>query len=406
MFFNLTQNTKITLLADFFWNIGRSLPHAILQVFLLDKGYSLIDIAFIQMTFKTVCTILELPSGIVCDIFSRKKIYILSLIILAISFIIIGLLNQYFVAMVIAYGLYGVSQAFKSGTLDSELVIEYKNKNLNIKDYAIADNQVRSFSGILGGGIIGALLYSCIQEKLYFISSIMFLLSIFIASFFKSVSSECNNAKSINFNDIKRNFLSVLKFIFSSKITLNFVLLLFITTIFLQSFYQYWQVLYNSRDIPIKYFGMLYIMFQCCNIIGSFLFKNIKINKISITIILLLMPIIYAISFIKNNLVIFIFPCVILLFYIHYQYINILKKQLAPITNTSTFFSVLDSIESVFGILTMLIIPGLMNFFDIIQSYGIIITTFSVLTIINYITFLKQLSNNKDCDSKHNIKAM
>ena len=79
---------------------------------------------------------------------------------------------------------------------------------------------------------------------------------------------------------------------------------------------------------------------------------------------------------------------------------------MAPITNTSTFFSVLDSIESVFGILTMLIIPGLMNFFDIIQSYGIIITTFSVLTIINYITFLKQLSNNKDCDSKHNIKAM
>ena len=233
----------------------------------------------------------------------------------------------------------------------------------------------------------------------------MFLLSIIIASFFKPVS-ECNNAKSINFNDIKRNFLSVLKFIFSSKITLNFVSLLFITTIFLQSFYQYWQVLYKSRGIPIKYFGMLYIMFQCCNIIGSFLFKNIKINKISITIILLLMPIIYAISFIKNNLVIFIFPCVILLFYIHYQYINILKKQLAPITNTSTFFSVLDSIESVFGILTMLIIPGLMNFFDIIQSYGIIITTFYVLTIINYITFLKQLSNNKDCDSKHSIKVM
>ena len=132
----------------------------------------------------------------------------------------------------------------------------------------------------------------------------MFLLSIIIASFFKPVSG-CNNAKSINFNDIKRNFLSVLKFIFSSKITLNFVLLLFITTIFLQSFYQYWQVLYKSRGIPIKYFGMLYIMFQCCNIIGSFLFKNIKINKISITIILLLMPIIYAISFIKNN---FIFP--------------------------------------------------------------------------------------------------
>ena len=241
---------------------------------------------------------------------------------------------------------------------------------------------------------MGSFLYSYIKEKLYLVSSIMFLLSIFIALFFRPVTIH-NNRRNVDINDIKHNFLSVLKFIFSSKIILNFISLLFITTIFLQSFYQYWQVLYKSRDIPIKYFGILYIMFQCCNIIGSFLFKNIKINQISMSIILLLMPIIYAISFINNSLVIFLFPCVILLFYIHYQYINILKRQLAPMTNTSTFFSVLDSIESVFGILTILIIPGLMNFFNIIQSYGIIITIFSILTIANYIIFLKQF-NNKD----------
>ena len=53
----LTQNAKIVCLADFFWNIGRTFPHAILTIYLISTGCSLVKIATFQTVFMITAMI-------------------------------------------------------------------------------------------------------------------------------------------------------------------------------------------------------------------------------------------------------------------------------------------------------------------------------------------------------------
>ena len=54
------------------YNFSRVLPHAILSVILLDKGFSISQISLIQSIFMIVALIMEIPSGIISDIISEK----------------------------------------------------------------------------------------------------------------------------------------------------------------------------------------------------------------------------------------------------------------------------------------------------------------------------------------------
>ena len=47
----LTRNAKLVCAADFFWNLGRNFPHAILTIFLLEQGFDLVRIATLQSVF-------------------------------------------------------------------------------------------------------------------------------------------------------------------------------------------------------------------------------------------------------------------------------------------------------------------------------------------------------------------
>ncbi len=71
----LTPDSKKLVLADFLWNFGRTLPHAILTVYLLQSGLSLSRIATLQSIFMVVSMLMEAPSGVISDIFSRKIVY-------------------------------------------------------------------------------------------------------------------------------------------------------------------------------------------------------------------------------------------------------------------------------------------------------------------------------------------
>ena len=60
----LTRNVKLVCAADFFWNLGRTFPHAILTIFLLEQGFDLVQIATLQSVFMIVAMVTEFPSGI------------------------------------------------------------------------------------------------------------------------------------------------------------------------------------------------------------------------------------------------------------------------------------------------------------------------------------------------------
>lgn len=69
---SLNTQIKSFLTGNFMYNFSRVLPHAILSVILLDKGFSISQISLIQSIFMIAALIMEIPSGIISDIITEK----------------------------------------------------------------------------------------------------------------------------------------------------------------------------------------------------------------------------------------------------------------------------------------------------------------------------------------------
>lgn len=65
--------SKIQLIY-FTYNLARTLPHALLSLYLLNKGFSLSDITLIQIWFSIGIIVFELPAGMLSDYSYRKYV--------------------------------------------------------------------------------------------------------------------------------------------------------------------------------------------------------------------------------------------------------------------------------------------------------------------------------------------
>ena len=61
--------------------------------------------------------IFEIPSGVMSDLYSRKKVYILSLLTLVVTFFLIIFSKSLF-WLSVAYTIYGLANALETGTID------------------------------------------------------------------------------------------------------------------------------------------------------------------------------------------------------------------------------------------------------------------------------------------------
>lgn len=71
----LQKNIKLFYLANVLTTIATSLPHAVLTVLLFAKGLSLTQIMLVQATYNLVILLSEYPSGLLGDLYSRKKAF-------------------------------------------------------------------------------------------------------------------------------------------------------------------------------------------------------------------------------------------------------------------------------------------------------------------------------------------
>lgn len=233
----LTKNARFVLLADFFWNLGRTFPHAILTVFLLTQGRTLVEIAFLQSIFMIIAMISEFPSGVAADLFSRKIVYLSSLITLFASYLLIGFFSEYLGVLIIAYTLYGLSVSLKSGTLEAEVVLEYDKAGIDIKYYSVATSYVMSVSAITGG-MAGSFFYEHIHQNIYFISLVLFILSSLMASlcsFYEASGDEVKNetAPTTLIEELKKG----IRILNTSKSLLLILALFAASSLFLQPFF-------------------------------------------------------------------------------------------------------------------------------------------------------------------------
>jgi putative multidrug-efflux transporter len=141
--------------------------------------------------------IFEIPSKVISDLYSHKKVYILSLLTLVVTFFLIIFSKSLF-WLSVAYTIYGLANALETGTIDVVLINSLKNNETGLQKFLKYQKQISTFSSILGSGI-RFLLYFKIDVNIYFISIILILINILLTALFFSDENEKAN-ENINLN--------------------------------------------------------------------------------------------------------------------------------------------------------------------------------------------------------------
>lgn len=98
-----------------------------LFLFFLDKGLGFVEIGFLVSFREILVYIMEIPAGILADVFGRRKIMILAFISYIISFSLFYFAGSYWVFL-ISFVFYGFGDAFRQGTHKS-MIIDYLRLN-------------------------------------------------------------------------------------------------------------------------------------------------------------------------------------------------------------------------------------------------------------------------------------
>jgi len=128
----------------------------VLSLALIEKGASLSNLSIILGIYALSVILLELPSGIMADVFGRKKTYLLSLVSFTLSFSLL-LTSRGFIVLCVVMTLYGFGRALGSGSFDA-LFIDYyidnygKDKLHNITTRLSVLEALGLSAGALSGG--------------------------------------------------------------------------------------------------------------------------------------------------------------------------------------------------------------------------------------------------------------
>ncbi|MGL1891477.1 MAG: MFS transporter [Spirochaetaceae bacterium] len=107
----------------FHWFIvGIIIP--VMTLFLIEKGFTLIQVGIAFAVYGGTVALLELPTGGLSDTIGRKKVYQISLIFQIIGSIALILANGFY-GILVCFVFQGASRALSSGTMDAYFIDEF-----------------------------------------------------------------------------------------------------------------------------------------------------------------------------------------------------------------------------------------------------------------------------------------
>ncbi|MCU4177558.1 MFS transporter [Carboxylicivirga sp. N1Y90] len=115
-----------------------------LLLFFYEKGLSFTEIGSLYAVREICINILEVPSGLIADLFGRKRAMILSFASYIISFLLFFIFNSFW-GFVLAFVLYGIGDAFRTGT-HKAMILAYLKHNAWAVDKTIYYGRTRSWS--------------------------------------------------------------------------------------------------------------------------------------------------------------------------------------------------------------------------------------------------------------------
>ena len=151
-------------------------------LFLVEKGLPYTQIGILYAVREIFINIFEIPSGIMADSYGRKNALIGSFFLYIISFSVFYLSNDFWLFL-IAFILYGIGEAFRSGT-HKGMIIDYLKLNhwegqkINYYGHTRSWSQKGSAISALVAGLI--VFYSGTYQNIFLYSIIPYLLNLLL----------------------------------------------------------------------------------------------------------------------------------------------------------------------------------------------------------------------------------
>lgn len=404
----LKKNLFAYYFSLFLLTVSTSLPHSVLTVLLLDKGLSLSQIMIVQAGYSLAIILFEYPSGVIADIYSRKKLFIYSKLFLIGLFGIVFATQNFFL-IVFAWFIYGISNALDSGTIDAQIINDLKNMdNSNgIRKFVRYSNQLNFVSLILGS-TLGSFLYFKIGISIYLISILFTIMSVSVVAIWYSNQSQTKLVDENISISIQSIFAQVSSGIKEMQFNVNLRYIVFFTAIsqiFFQTHFQLWQAYFLSINISEKNFYVFYVIFQLISIIAySIPFKNnVKKSKRSLMMafisIISVIPIMLLTKLQMVSLVIYIIYIFIynILDYVY----NLTFAEQVSEDNISSLTSLKSTIGRLASIFTLVYSSLLLNYLEV--KYVIIFNFMisSILSGATYMIFFRKIRSHNTMFNKN-----
>lgn len=158
-------------------------------LFLVEKGISFTQIGLLYAVREVITNLFELPSGILADTFGRKKALAFSFILYISSFALFYLFQE-FRFFLIAFVLFGLAEAFRSGThkgmiMDYLKLSDMEGQAANYYGHTRSWSQKGSAISALVAGII--VLYGGSYDSIFLYSILPYLLNFILIMSYPSV---------------------------------------------------------------------------------------------------------------------------------------------------------------------------------------------------------------------------
>lgn len=374
--------------------------YAVDTLFYLERGITSSKYLFFVVISYIVQLLFEIPSGILADKYSKKKILIISQILFIISTIIF-IIAQNYIVFVIATIVAGLQKCFGTGIINSFLYESLENKNKFNKCLFIK-NAIYYTAYMLAMPIGGFIAEKLSIVTTYYITLIPAIIGLIVLFFL----NETNNVKS---NDnitgkleiLKNGLKEINKNPFIKTIIFTNAILLAVIKLVEESHPDY-SIQIGITEFQIGIYTSFILVF--C-IIGSYLGSKIKEKYHNIAIYLnpILTGICILLLGLLNNRIGILFLLVMYIFEESFDNI-ILSKVHNSISSKSrvTVESLMSILQCICGIIIGSSISILLNYINVNISYvilGLLTIIYSSLVILfKFINKLKLDSLNTNID--------
>lgn len=274
----MQKEIRLYLITYSIYEIARTIPHAFVTMYLLNASLNISQITLAQTFFMLAIILLEIPSGILCDKYNKKHIFIISCIFMIASYGIYAFVST-LGDLIIAQLLYGTAMSLKSGSIDCIIYNRLHKEQIEKIDDFVRWNNLAGTISMISGASIGFILYTYFCGKyVYLLAVTFFVISSIICTKMQPEYDLITNSK-ITLSDIKAQFKYSIKILLSNKKVFYFVSIMGYLQFMEQPLYNYWQPISIKAGIEQNHLLFVYIAVQIVNIFALFLYKKVSMHR-------------------------------------------------------------------------------------------------------------------------------